>query len=79
MHTGISTGLIGTDITDIDRVRHGITGGTIILASRLFDLARAGEILVGPDTYQQIVGHFDFETLGHTKVKGNDVTFLYNH
>jgi len=57
----------------------GITGDTIYLASRLSDLARAGERLVGPDTYRQTVGYFDFETLEPTKVKGNGVTFLYNH
>jgi tetratricopeptide (TPR) repeat protein len=43
---------------------------TINVASRLSSLAKAGEILVGHDTYRQAEGHFTFEDLEPTTLKG---------
>lgn len=70
MHTGINTGLVVTGDKYIGKSRHGLTGDTINLAKRLTSMAESGEIVVGPDTYNQSVGFFDFESLGPTKVKG---------
>jgi class 3 adenylate cyclase/tetratricopeptide (TPR) repeat protein len=70
MHTGINTGLVVTGEVDMERGTHGVAGETINLASRLSSLAEAGEILVGPDTYRQAEGHFTFESLEPTMVKG---------
>jgi tetratricopeptide (TPR) repeat protein len=55
---------------DIEKGTHGVAGDTVNLASRLCSLGKAGEILVGPDTYRQAEGHFAFEALEPTAVKG---------
>jgi len=70
MHTGINTGLVVTGEVDLERGTHGIAGDTINLASRLSAIGKAGEILVGPDTYRQSEGYFNFEALGPTLIKG---------
>ncbi|UCF84870.1 MAG: AAA family ATPase [Desulfobacteraceae bacterium] len=70
MHTGVNTGLVVTGEVDMEKGTHGVAGDTINLASRLSSLAKGGEILVGPDTYRQAEGHFTFECLEPTMVKG---------
>jgi class 3 adenylate cyclase/tetratricopeptide (TPR) repeat protein len=70
MHTGINTGLVVTGKVDMEKGTHGVAGDTINLASRLSSLANEGEILVGQDTYRQAEGHFTFESLEPTTVKG---------
>lgn len=70
MHTGINTGLVVTGEVDIEKGTHGLTGDAINLASRLEGIADAGEIIIGPDTYYQTRGWFEFETLESTRVKG---------
>jgi class 3 adenylate cyclase len=70
MHSGINTGLVVTGEVDVEKGTHGLTGDAINLASRLEDIAKAGEIIVGPDTYKQVVNQFDFTQLESTKVKG---------
>jgi len=70
MHTGINTGLVVTGEVDVEKGTHGVAGDTINFASRLSGLASEGEILVGPDTYRQAEGHFAFQALGPTTVKG---------
>jgi class 3 adenylate cyclase/tetratricopeptide (TPR) repeat protein len=70
MHTGINTGLVVTGEVDMVKGTHGVAGDTINLASRLSSLAKAGEILVDPNTYRQAEGHFIFEGLEPTMVKG---------
>jgi len=70
MHTGINTGLVVTGEVDLKRGSHGVAGDTINLASRLSNLAKPGEILVGPETHGQVEGYFTFERLGPTTVKG---------
>jgi predicted ATPase/class 3 adenylate cyclase len=70
MHTGINTGLVVTGEVDIEKKTHGVAGDTINVASRLSNLAKEGEILVGPDTYRQAEGHFTFQTLVPITVKG---------
>jgi class 3 adenylate cyclase/tetratricopeptide (TPR) repeat protein len=70
MHTGINTGLVVTGQVDKEGSTSGVLGDTINLASRLSDLAKAGEILVGPVTNQLTEGHFVFERLEAVQIKG---------
>jgi class 3 adenylate cyclase/tetratricopeptide (TPR) repeat protein len=70
MHSGISSGLVVTGEVDMARGTHGVAGDTINLAARLSSLAGAGEILVDTDTCSQAEGHFTFESLEPTRVKG---------
>jgi class 3 adenylate cyclase/tetratricopeptide (TPR) repeat protein len=70
MHSGIHTGLVVTGEVSVEKGTHGTSGETINLASRLSDVAKAGEILVGPVTYQLAEGHFVFERLEPVQVKG---------
>jgi class 3 adenylate cyclase/tetratricopeptide (TPR) repeat protein len=70
MHTGINTGLVVTGEVNTEKGTHGLAGETINVASRLSSLAKAGEILVGHDTYRQAEGHFTFEDLEPTTLKG---------
>ena len=70
MHTGINTGLVVTGEINFEKGTHGVAGDTINVASRLSGLGKAGEILVGRDTYLQSEGYFDFKDLGYSKIKG---------
>jgi class 3 adenylate cyclase/tetratricopeptide (TPR) repeat protein len=70
MHTGINTGLVVTGEVNTEKGTHGLAGDTINMASRLSSLAKAGEIVVGHETYRQAEGHFTFEDLEPTTLKG---------
>lgn len=70
MHSGINTGLVVTGEVDLKKGTHGITGDTINIASRLENMAQAGEILVGLETYRQAEGYFTFVKLEPIVVKG---------
>jgi len=70
MHIGINSGLVVTGDEYIGKDRHGLTGDTINLASRLTKMAQAGETLVGSNTYRATQGHFTFEPLEPVRVKG---------
>jgi class 3 adenylate cyclase/tetratricopeptide (TPR) repeat protein len=70
MHTGINTGLVVTGEVNLKKGTHGIVGDAINMAARLSSLGKEGDILVGPGTYTQAEGYFDFETLDPTTVKG---------
>ena len=52
MHTGISTGLVVTQIRDIRDGSYGITGDTVNIGARLATSAEADDIIVGPETYR---------------------------
>jgi len=70
MHTGINTGLVVTGEVNMEKGTHGVAGDTINVAARLSSLAEADQIVVGPDTHHQAEGHFAFEVLEPTIVKG---------
>jgi class 3 adenylate cyclase len=72
MHSGINTGLVVTGEVKLDQGTHGLTGDAINTASRFQGLAKAGEILVGYETYRQTEGYFEFEELEAAKVKGKE-------
>lgn len=75
MQTGIFTGMAITGKTDERTGRHGITGDTVNLASRLRDMADAGEILVGKNTYMETSGFFSYEKQGNVSIKGKTGRF----
>jgi class 3 adenylate cyclase len=70
MHSGINTGLVVTGEVDLERGTHGAAGDTINVAARLSGLGKAGDILVGLDTYKQAEGYFDFNELDPAQIKG---------
>jgi len=72
MHSGINTGLVVTGEVNFEKGTHGVAGDTVNVAARLATLGRAGEIVVSRDTYLQSEGYFDFEDIGHSRIKGKD-------
>ena len=60
MHTGINTGLVVTANPHPKDGSYQLSGDAVNLASRLSDMAEPGTILVGPETYRQASGIFDF-------------------
>jgi predicted ATPase/class 3 adenylate cyclase len=70
MHSGINTGLVVTGKIDMEKGTHGLSGDPINIAARLSGLGEKGDILVGPDTYAQAEGFFDFEKLAPRTLKG---------
>jgi len=70
MHTGINTGLVVTGDVDFDKGTHGITGAALNVAARLCSLAKPGDIMVGPETYRQAIGYFNFDTQDPVRLKG---------
>ncbi len=70
MHTGINSGLVITGDKYIGKSRHGLTGDTINLAKRLTGIAKAGEIVLGHDTFLKIKESFTFDRLKSVSVKG---------
>ena len=72
MHSGINTGLVVTGEVNFEKGTHGVAGDTVNVAARLATLGRAGEIVVSRDTYLQSEGYFDFEDIGHSRIKGKN-------
>ena len=72
MHTGINTGLVVTGEVSMEKGTHGLAGDAINVASRLSNLAKAGEILVGHGTYRQAEGYYTFEALDPMTIKGKE-------
>ena len=70
MHSGINTGLVVTGDIDLEKGTHGVAGDSINVAARLSSLGMADDILVGPDTYYQSEGYFDFKELAPATIKG---------
>jgi class 3 adenylate cyclase/tetratricopeptide (TPR) repeat protein len=70
MHTGISTGLVVTHISDTRDGSYGITGDTVNIGARLAARAETDEILVGPNTHSLIAPYFLTEALDEVTVKG---------
>jgi class 3 adenylate cyclase len=72
MHTGIATGLVVTGQINFERGTHGVSGEALNIASRLSNLATAGEILVDVKTFRLAEEHIKFEKLKSTSVKGKN-------
>ena len=67
LHSGINTGLVVTGELEFER---GSLGDTINVASRLMNLAAAGDILLGPETRKLCSRAFELEDLGQRSMKG---------
>ncbi|MEJ2155145.1 MAG: adenylate/guanylate cyclase domain-containing protein [Desulfobacteraceae bacterium] len=74
MHTGINSGLVVIDNLSPRDGEYGISGDAVNLASRLADMARPDEILVGPEAYKQAYGYFGFERKPTAQIKGKSET-----
>jgi class 3 adenylate cyclase/tetratricopeptide (TPR) repeat protein len=70
MHTGINTGLVVTARSSPRNGTFDLSGDAVNLASRLSDMARSDEILVGSETYRQAFGFFDFNAMPAMEIKG---------
>lgn len=68
---GINTGnaIIG-NIGSSQKPNYTAIGDTVNLASRLSDIARPREIIIGPQTHARIKENYKFESLGNLAVKG---------
>ncbi len=74
MHTGINTGPVVTGGVSLKHGTHGVLGDAINVASRLAAMAKADQIVVGPETHRQTEGYFDFEKFEPTILKGKTET-----
>jgi class 3 adenylate cyclase len=70
LHTGISTGLVVTNLRDQRDGTYGITGDTVNTAARLKAQADADAILVSPEMQRWIADFFATETLEAVALKG---------
>lgn len=70
VHCGINTGLVVTSGSDRGDGSVGVVGDTVNMASRLCELAKPGEILVGNVTRNLAERHFSFEELPPTELRG---------
>ncbi|UCF86082.1 MAG: AAA family ATPase, partial [Desulfobacteraceae bacterium] len=69
IHTGpVVVGTLGNDL----RVEFKAVGDTVIIASRLEDLAEPGTTFVTEDTFKLTEGLYRFESLGEKQVKGKE-------
>jgi class 3 adenylate cyclase/tetratricopeptide (TPR) repeat protein len=70
MHTGINSGLVIISELGSAKTAGELTGDTVNVASRLCSLARAGTILVGPETHSAARAYFSFQQCEPTEVRG---------
>ncbi|HVF62672.1 MAG TPA: adenylate/guanylate cyclase domain-containing protein [Casimicrobiaceae bacterium] len=71
VHIGIASGLVVASGIGSDAHReYTVTGETVNLASRLHDLAGAGETLIADTVYRSVSELFECESLGEAAVKG---------
>ncbi len=70
MHTGLNTGLTLIEWADPLKTRQEVAGDAVNIASRLCLLARPGEILLGANTYRQVMGYFECRGPQEARVKG---------
>ena len=70
MHTGINTGEVLVDSGTPHHSSHGTLGKPINIASRLCDMALAGEILIGEALVSEAMRYFHLEWMGKKMLKG---------
>ncbi|MBN1637226.1 MAG: AAA family ATPase, partial [Deltaproteobacteria bacterium] len=70
MHSGINTGEVFVGSAGADPFNHGALGAPINIASRLSDMARPGEILIGESLVFEARRFFQLEYLGKMPIKG---------
>ncbi len=72
MHTGIQTGLVVARRSDSRSGDYNLTGDTVNTAARLCGLANPREVVVGPQTWQQVSDYFEAEAGAAIAVKGKE-------
>jgi class 3 adenylate cyclase len=72
LHTGINTGLVIIEDSTVEKDTYSALGDTINVASRLADMAKTNEIIVGLEIYDQAERYFDFEELAPAHMKGKE-------
>lgn len=76
MHTGVHTGLVIARRSDSRSGDYTLTGDTVNTAARLRGLAQPGEVVVSPQTWQQIADHFEVVAGVAVEVKGKERPLL---
>ena len=72
MHTGIQTGLVIARKSDSRSGDYTLTGDTVNTAARLCSLAEPGQVVVSPQTWQQVSDYFDATAGEAIEVKGKE-------
>jgi len=72
MHTGLHTGLVIARRSDSRSGDFTLTGDTVNTAARLRGLAEPGQVVVSPQTWQQVAEHFEGEAGRAVEVKGKE-------
>jgi len=76
MHTGVHTGLVIARRSDARSGDYTLTGDTVNTAARLRGLAEPGEVLVSPQTWQQVADYFEATVGTAVEVKGKERPLL---
>ena len=72
MHTGIQSGLVVVRRSDSRSGDYSLTGDTVNTAARLRSLAKPGEVVVSPQTWQQVSDYFEAEAGAPIELKGKE-------
>lgn len=73
VHFGINTGeVIAGGIGGSSRQDYSVMGDAVNVAARLQDLAKSGEIFVGPETVRLAYAQFEFESVSTAQLKGRE-------
>ena len=72
MHSGIQTGLVIARRSDSRSGDFTVTGDTVNTAARLRSLAQAGELVVSPQTWQQVSDYYEGRAGQAVEVKGKE-------
>ncbi len=76
MHTGVHTGLVIARRSDSRSGDYTLTGDTVNTAARLRGLALPGEVVVSPQTWQQVSDYFEASAGIAVEVKGKERPLL---
>ncbi len=70
---GVSRGMVHAGAYGGDeRATYGINGEDVNLSARLMSTAEPGQVLVSPAVAKSVAGHYEFQQLSQTKLKGFD-------